>query len=545
MEVDDAMDVDGGWDDAALDDPSFVDDAMEVDAEVVREALRTLSAARRGGPDVLGDPGTWPTWPGMWPETHSSTGARSHSALSAPFAPRPPKLAAAAPTASPTVGNTDLNPEDNKNAMTEITIVPDTNALVTKGGASLAMLLERFSNMNSTNSTNRVTSANGINNSIHHPTAPRVRLAVPRRVVLELDGLKSSTHSQNQKVAALARGVNKALVIRLDAQTRGVDISIKTSTAQLEVQGPGDAAAQRMEMRENGHCESPLGDEEIIFFCQTRRKKNEFVAFITGDANAAVSAMSHSSDRDTPVCAFHPDRLPRNAIELGDVLKNFYQSVNAKNAQADGDVGDTSRAVPGDIPSRDISDTTERMASNTPRAVLGGTSRTNNTPTAVRTETAQEKSSVITSPLCSPRAYAVRALDALDDALPKAVEMVLRNELGNLWASGVSDDFSQSGSQLTPNDAFETLRKNTASLLGGGPLRRAKDGGREAVRLLGSARRARGTHAELRELGSKTRGLEVVGVVRDVLAGCPTDLPEVRVATATAAKAAARLGETR
>ena len=45
--MDDAMDVDGGWDeDPPEDDRSSgndAGDAMEVDAEVVREALRTLA----------------------------------------------------------------------------------------------------------------------------------------------------------------------------------------------------------------------------------------------------------------------------------------------------------------------------------------------------------------------------------------------------------------------------------------------------------------------------------------------------------------------
>ena len=44
------MDVDGGWDDYPPEDDrssgNDAGDAMEVDAEVVREALRTLSAAR-------------------------------------------------------------------------------------------------------------------------------------------------------------------------------------------------------------------------------------------------------------------------------------------------------------------------------------------------------------------------------------------------------------------------------------------------------------------------------------------------------------------
>jgi hypothetical protein len=101
---DDAMDVDGGWDDYPPEDDrssgNDAGDAMEVDAEVVREALRTLSAARghAGNEDDPEGDVAWPgTWPGIWPGTRSETGSGSQSALSAPFAPIPRTLAAAAP----------------------------------------------------------------------------------------------------------------------------------------------------------------------------------------------------------------------------------------------------------------------------------------------------------------------------------------------------------------------------------------------------------------------------------------------------------------
>ena len=55
-----------------------------------------------------------------------------------------------------------------------VTVVPDTNALILEGGASLDRLLQRF---------RAATGADG------HVT--RARVAVPRKVVQELDGLKS------------------------------------------------------------------------------------------------------------------------------------------------------------------------------------------------------------------------------------------------------------------------------------------------------------------------------------------------------------------
>ena len=74
---------------------------------------------------------------------------------------------------------------------------------------------------------------------------------------------------------------DRALVARLDAQHRGVDARVATSSASLEVQGPGDAAAARLEMRARGFLSTnaggPAGDEEILFFCRTRRERGELV----------------------------------------------------------------------------------------------------------------------------------------------------------------------------------------------------------------------------------------------------------------------------
>ena len=104
--MDDAMDVDGGWDeDPPEDDRSSgndAGDAMEVDAEVVREALRTLSAAwpRRAVYDPEGD-SAWPgTWPGMWPGTRSRDGRGVAERHLGALRAQPRTLAAMAPQIS-------------------------------------------------------------------------------------------------------------------------------------------------------------------------------------------------------------------------------------------------------------------------------------------------------------------------------------------------------------------------------------------------------------------------------------------------------------
>ena len=127
-------------------------------------------------------------------------------------------------------------------------------------------------------------------------------------------------------------------------------------------------------------------------------------------------------------------------------------------------------------------------------------------------------------------------------ALPAAVEFMLREALGDLWAAGVSDDFDAQNVSLCADDAFEALRKNRASLLlpnkSGGAFgtKRGADAGREAMRALALARNARGRHNELKELGSIERASQIADIVCDLLVNCPNAVPEV----ATAAEAAAR-----
>jgi hypothetical protein len=269
----------------------------------------------------------------------------------------------------------------------------------------------------------------------------------------------------------------------------------------------------------------PSGDEEILFFCQTRRRRNELVAFITADANAAVTAMSRVSTRDVPVCAFHPENLPKNAEELYDALVSFYD------------------AVPGDSSDDDARGGNENAENRKETTSSSDAPPVAAEPTGMETRGVSGKEP-LASPPRSPRCYARRVLEALDAALPAAVERMLREELGDLWKAGARDDFD-GNAELTADEAFETLRKNHASLLRGGALRMRRgsraDAGREAMRTLATARRARGQHAEARELGSRARAGDIVSIARDVLEGCPRNLPEVVAAAAAAAEAAEAL----
>ena len=558
------MDVDGGWDDYPPEDDrssgNDAGDAMEVDAEVVREALRTLSAARghAGNEDDPEGDVAWPgTWPGIWPGTRSETGSGSQSALSAPFAPIPRTLAAAAPR----ISAPSRDPKRVANAATpseirELTVVPDTNALVSFGDKSLFMLLDRFGGERRA-----------------HRSFPRVRVAVPRRVVQELDGLKASSRRLSNgerddalnRVAALARGVNRAMVHRLDAQHRGVDPRIAASSSMLEVQGPGDAASCRLEMKARGFLfggdgveRVPAGDEEILFFCRTRRERGELVAFVTADANAAVSAMSHASTHDVPVCAFHPERLPKDADEMHKTLVAFYQAAAARSFPALVEKSDAaakpetpsqtgvssderhflSIAVPQEKTRVGAPESKNKGGPSETRVKERGAGKTSVSPRATKNQNVSPP----VSPPSSPRAHAVRVLEALDLALPAAVEFMLREALGDLWAAGVSDDFDAQNVSLCADDAFEALRKNRASLLlpnkSGGAFgtKRGADAGREAMRALALARNARGRHNELKELGSIERASQIADIVCDLLVNCPNAVPEV----ATAAEAAAR-----
>ena len=202
-----------------------------------------------------------------------------------------------------------------------VTIVPDTNVLVHEGGASLDRLLGRFR------------AHIGAEGSV-----TRARVAVPRKVVQELDGLKhhaGGTGERRSEVAALARSVNRALERRLigarhkhDHERR--DAALDERDAELLVQGPADAGAMRVRMRAEGLERG--GDEEIVYFCQRRRKSlGEVVVLLTADVNAAVTAASVAGPGDVPVCAFHPGDVQANdASALLRAARAFYADVEER-----------------------------------------------------------------------------------------------------------------------------------------------------------------------------------------------------------------------
>ena len=104
-------------------------------------------------------------------------------------------------------------------------------------------------------------------------------------------------------------------------------------------------------------------------------------------------------------------------------------------------------------------------------------------------------------------------------ALPVAVETMLRDELGDMWAAAVRDD-AEDIDAFTADDAFSALKNNHMSLTGG--RRRGREG-RAALDALGLARRQRDRGAGA-GFGDRFRALEIVAAAREILAGCPKDL---------------------
>jgi hypothetical protein len=260
------------------------------------------------------------------------------------------------------------------------------------------------------------------------------------------------------------------------------------------------------------------------------------------------------------VCAFHPERLPKDADEMHAALVAFYQAAAARSFPAL--VEKSNAAAKPETPSQTGVSSDERhflsIAVPQEKTRVGAPeSKNKGGPSETRVKErgaggpsvsprAPKKKNIKVSPPVSPpsspRAHAVRVLEALDLALPAAVEFMLREALGDLWAAGVSDDFDAQNVSLCADDAFEALRKNRASLLlpnkSGGAFgtKRGADAGREAMRALALARNARGRHNELKELGSIERASQIADIVCDLLVNCPNAVPEV----ATAAEAAAR-----
>ena len=412
-----------------------------------------------------------------------------------------------------------------------VTIVPDTNVLVHEGGASLDRLLGRF--------RARI----GADGSV-----TRARVAVPRKVVQELDGLKthaggagSGTGDRRSEVAALARSVNRALERRLvgarhkhEHDTQRDAARVDEGDAELLVQGPADAGAMRVRMRAEGLEKG--GDEEIVYFCQRRRKSlGEVVVLLTADVNAAVTAASVAGPGDVPVCAFHPNDVQANdVLALFRAVGSFYagaeervRGVVADVAAAPGrgksvTVGERAGESGGFVPSAwppppRAAPAPRGTLGHDPETLAGGGGSSRQGPTATRR---------LGVPANSDEAAASvsRVLDALDAAFPPAVEAMLREDLGDMWAVAVRDD-AEDILEFTPDDAFEALRKNLMTLVAGRGPRGARGYPREAMESIAVARRQRRQGRGW--VGDRVNALGVVAAARDVLACLPGDIPEV------------------
>ena len=241
------------------------------------------------------------------------------------------------------------------------------------------------------------------------------------------------------------------------------------------VQGPADAGAMRVRMRAEGLEKG--GDEEIVYFCQRRRKSlGEVVVLLTADVNAAVTAASVAGPGDVPVCAFHP-----NDVQANDVLALF-RAVGSFYAGAEERV----RGVVADAPQRRGGESLSLSGREPGKAGVSSPRRGLHRP-APRPPRAEPS---VTTPRLSreeedrrgrdppPTADGVpansddaaasvsRVLDALDAAFPPAVEAMLREDLGDMWAVAVRDD-AEDILEFTPDDAFEALRKNLMTLVAG------------------------------------------------------------------------------
>ena len=454
---------DPGGSDPGGSDPGADSDgaeAMEVDLALGAAALDSLSALRRSS--------SLPPEPPLARRRDPDADAR--------LAP---------PRALPTPG-----PRAAAAAAAEITLVPDTNALVRRGGASLRELLERF----------RPTPA----------AAARVLVLVPRRVVQELDGLKLGGAAAPE-VAALARGVNRALQHHLRAQHRAPaesSAAAEPPLASLAIQGPADAARMRAAMRraegterfapgpsENNtpSASTPVGssaDEEIVYFCQERRRGGELVCLLTMDVNAAVTAAAHASPDDVPVATLDPNRLARDADALAAETAAFYERVARANAEME-----RRKVSAGAESARDASSAgRHRDASSAGRG---------HRPSPARDEgTNETRDAAFARVDLDFESEASAVLAALDDAFPAAVEAVLRAEFGpDLWRSAVADETPPGASRrLSANGAFDAFRKNFETLVAGAwdageggasSARRRVRAGRAAMDALADARRRR------------------------------------------------------
>ena len=520
-------DIDGDIDGDAL-------DAMEWDAALVEAAMMSLSTLRR-------DPSLMPSDAHVVGPSPSSayhaTGVGA-SLLDTPDAQLSPEgavmTALSREGAAVSEDAAAWEGAATPHAVVTVTVVPDTNVLVANGGASLRVLLERFK-------TRTVTVTSPDPSTPAAAVTVRARVAVPRKVIQELDGLKGRDGGGggvggggHSDVALFARSVNRAVMRRMEEQQRegrsGRREAHEGELAKLVVQGPADAGAMRVQMRvEAGGAAAgpPSADEEIVYFCQARRRRGEMVAFITGDVNAAVTARSHASDNDVPIVTFDPRDMPADVSALYDEVRGFHaaaaagvpeiqhlaqqqqQQHAARPQYTHHRHGDHQRhhhhqrrpAEPPPLvpasPSSSAADASASAAEAQPTAGMAG---------------------------MTAAALATSVLDALNAALPSTVEHMLRVELGDMWAAAVRDDAEDIDS-FTPDDAFDALRRNHATLTSGRRMRE----GRAALDTLARARRSIGGCAI-----DRCRALEVVAAVREIIEGFPGHLEAVRAAKTTA-----------
>ena len=299
-------------------------------------------------------------------------------------------------------------------------------------------------------------------------------------------------------MAALARGVNRALQHHLRAQHRApaeASAAAEPPLASLAIQGPADAARMRAAMRRAEGTErfapgpsentpsasTPVGssaDEEIVYFCQERRRGGELVCLLTMDVNAAVTAAAHASPDDVPVATLDPNRLARDADALAAETAAFYERVARANAKmerrkvsAGAESGVRSRRDVGEI---DASSRRTRVdaASSSDRAVArddassagrhrdASSAGRGHRPSPARDERTNETRDAAYARVdLDFESEASAVLAALDDAFPAAVEAVLRAEFGpDLWRSAVADETPPGASRrLSANGAFLSL----------------------------------------------------------------------------------------
>lgn len=497
----DAMDMDVDMDDAVPfseeDWANGEEEDMEWDAAVLEAALHELDHLRRGPVPEGSDATPRPTHERSLLDTNDAGLSHADGGV----------------MSTTHEHGRSLNPR-------VVTIVPDTNVLVHEGGASLDRLLGRF--------RARI----GADGSV-----TRARVAVPRKVVQELDGLKnrasgaeSGAGDRRSEVATLARSVNRALQRRLAAvgYTREREQSDAGGDfggdAELLVQGPADAGAMRVRMRAEGLGPGPGpngdrggGDEEIVYFCQRRRRLGEVVVLLTADVNAAVTAASVAGPGDVPVCAFHPKDCPNDVAALLRAAGSFYAGAEERVWN----VGER-RADAGSVKLLGEVASTATVARPPPKGA---------TSTSGLDDSGEEVSA---DEAVSPASRVSRVLDALDAAFPPAVEAMLREDLGDMWHVAVRDD-AEDILEFTPDDAFEALRKNLMTLVAGrGPRGYPRGYPREAMECIAVARRRR-KHRGDGGFGDRANALGVAAAACDVLAFLPRDISEVAAAAEVAA----------